>query len=94
MADRAFKNCNSLTNVKMDKFSTSKVKSLISMFEKCSSLTSLYLPNFYTNDIQNTGLNNIFEGCTNLKVSLYPNKCSNLITILPEYVKVINLLIL
>ena len=75
----------------MDNFDTTQATSLINMFRSCSSLTSLYLPKFYTNNIKNENLNSMFEGCNNLKLSLYPEKCSNLISLLPSYVELLNL---
>ena len=75
----------------MDNFDTSIATSLISMFKSCSSLTSLYLPKFNTINIQNTQMKSIFEGCTKLKISVYPEKCSNLISDLPSYVELVNI---
>ena len=56
-----------------------------------SSLTSLYLPNFNTLNISDNGLSMMFEGCLKLQLSLYPDKCSNLISLIPSYVKLTNL---
>ena len=90
-ASEAFSGCNNLVSVKMDNFDTTKTTSLNSMFRYCSSLTSLYLPKFNTLNIDNDGLTSIFEGCEKLKISVYRDKCANLIPLLPSYVDIINL---
>ena len=60
------------------------------MFNSCSSLTSLSLPYFDTSNLKENEMTSIFEGCTNLKLLLDQEKCSNLINILPDYIEIID----
>ena len=85
-----FNNCSLLNYLNISTFKTNKVKTLVSMFNSCSSLTSLSLPYFDTSKLKDNEMDYIFEGCTNLKLSIDKEKCSNLIKILPDYVEIIN----
>ena len=60
------------------------------MFSNCSTLTSLYLPNFSTNNIKNN-LETVFERCEKLVLSIKKGQCSNLIELIPDYIKIIEL---
>ena len=91
-AEQAFKECSSLSYINMDNFDTTQANSLMSMFHSCTSLTSLYLPKFHTMNVGENGFNSIFEGCNEIKLSLYSNKCPNLISILPSNIELIDLL--
>ena len=84
-----FFNCAKLTNLQISNFKTTNVKSLVSMFYSCSSLTSLSLPYFDTSKLKNNDMGTMFEGCKNLTLSIDKDKCSNLVSILPDYVKVL-----
>ena len=46
-----FKNCNSLKNLDLSKFDTSKVTNMGYIFYMCESLTSLDLSNFDTTKV-------------------------------------------
>ena len=87
----AFNGCTALENIKIDNLKTNKAKYIDSMFSYCSSLTSFYLPNLYTLHMDNYGFESMFEGCKNLKLSVYRDKCSNLISSLPSYIEIFNL---
>ena len=89
--DSTFKGCSALTSINMNNFDTSQVTLVTSMFSSCSSLTSLYLPKFDTRKVGSQGLNSIFEGMSDFKLYLYPEKCPNLISNLPDYVTLVNL---
>ena len=90
-SNSAFEGCSSLSSIKMDNFDTSQTTTFMSMFKSCSSLTSLYLPKFNTQKAWEKGLSSIFEGCNGLKISIYSNKCPNLISILPQNIELIDL---
>ena len=82
--DYAFYNCTSLEKLEISQFETRNAKDIKSMFNDCSSLKSLVLTNFETLGMSDDGLSSVFDGCTNLILNIYKNKCSNLI--IPEYV--------
>ena len=86
--ESAFSNCTSLTSLDISSFSTQRANSISKMFYLCSSLTSLYLPNFDTSEIEDYGLDSVFNGSTHLTLSINREKCSNLIKKIPDYVTI------
>ena len=58
-----FENCNSLLELNLDIFNTSKVIDMKKMFSNCESLTSLKI-NFDTSNVTNMEL--MFYNCKNL----------------------------
>ena len=50
-----FKNCNSLTELKISNFNTTTVTSMDSIFSNCSSLTYLVISNFNTKSLDDYG---------------------------------------
>ena len=59
-----FNNCQSLTNLDLSNFDTSKVTDMSSMFYGCSSLTNLDLHSFDTSKV--TDMSSMFYGCSSL----------------------------
>ena len=70
--DAMFLKCDSLTNLDVSKFDTSKVTSMQQMFYECSSLTSLDLRNFDTSNV--TFMREMFGGCSKLTQITVSNK--------------------
>ena len=50
-----FKDCISLSELKINNFNTSKVKSMFAMFENCNNLISLDISNFNTSSLIKAG---------------------------------------
>ena len=75
----------------MPNLKTANAFSVSKMFYSCSSLTSLNLPYFDTINIGDYGLNSIFDGCTNLTLSIKREQCSNIIELIPNYITIIDL---
>ena len=82
-----FANCSSLTKIE-NNFRTDKAISLKKMFHSCVSLTELHLNYFDTSKIEQSGLESVFDNCTNLNLFIDVDKCSNLVKLIPEYVNV------
>ena len=57
--------CNSLVNLDLSSFNTSKVTNMSSMFDGCTSLKELDLFNFNTSKV--IRMSNMFYECKNLK---------------------------
>ena len=70
-----FSNCKSLVNLNIIKFQINSIKSIEYMFNNCIKLKDLSLPNFNTLNlnISQTGLNTIFNGCSNMSIHLVKN---------------------
>ena len=91
--ESSFYECSSLTSLEISNFKTTKDSNLKYMFYSCSSLTSLNLPNFDTTGINDENLSSMFEKCSKLNLYINTEKCSNLISLIPSYVKVHNITI-
>ena len=59
-----FDNCQSLTNLDLSNFDTSKVTTMSSMFSDCLSLTTLDVSSFDTSNV--TTMSNMFYDCSSL----------------------------
>ena len=74
-----FNNCQSLTNLDLSNFDTSKVTCMEWMFGNCLSLATLDLSSFDTSNV--TSMNNMFQACLNLaKLDLSNFNTSKMIT--------------
>ena len=59
-----FRQCSSLTNIKLSNFNTNNVNDINHMFSWCSSLTKIDLSNFNINNV--TNMSGMFYGCYKL----------------------------
>ena len=89
--EMAFYGCISLTSLEISNFYTISTNNLKFMFYQCSSLTSLNLPHFDTSKISEDNLFSIFDECKQLNLYINTLKCSNLISVIPSYVKIYNI---
>ena len=86
----AFANCSSLITLP-NMFSTNKAKTLNKMFYACESLEYLHLPYFDTSNINISDLESVFDDCYKLNLYIDVDKCKNLVSTIPSYVKIYNI---
>jgi surface protein len=83
---RMFQNCSSLVSLNLSSFSTENVTDFDYMFAYNENLLSLDMSSF--NTLNSNKFKDLFEGCYNLTVTLVEEKCHNIISSIPDYVKI------
>ena len=82
LMDKMFKGCTNLEYLNVKGFKTEKVTNMNEMFNTIPKVRTLDLSTFDTSSCQR--IDRIFEGNNNLKITIRKDKCSNILTGLPE----------